>query len=394
MKKDFFKYQAQTTHHPLAMEVSKAKGSYIFDKNNKAYLDFVAGVSACTLGHSNPIIINAIKTQLDLYTHVMVYGEYVQDPAVKLTKLLAENLPSPLEKTYLTNSGTEAIEGALKLAKRATGRSEVIAANHAYHGNTMGSMSVMGYEERKQAFRPLVPDVKFITFNNLIDLNLITTKTACVILETIQGGAGFIEPTNKYLQEVKAQCKKVGALLILDEIQPGVGRTGKLFGFENYNCVPDILVSGKGLGGGMPIGAFTASTELMDLLQDAPKLGHITTFGGHPVIAASALATLKEVISSNLMQEALKKEAILRLHLKHPLIKEIRGKGLMIALIMQNDTVANTLVLEAQNQGLILFWLLFEPKAVRITPPLTITHNEIIEGCHIILGILNKIEKE
>ncbi len=394
MKKDFFKYQAQTTPHPLAMEVSKAKGSYIFDKNNKAYLDFVAGVSACTLGHSNPIIINAIKTQLDLYTHVMVYGEYVQDPAVKLTKLLAENLPSPLEKTYLTNSGTEAIEGALKLVKRATGRSEVIAANHAYHGNTMGSMSVMGYEERKQAFRPLVPDVKFITFNNLIDLNLITTKTSCVILETIQGGAGFIEPTNKYLQEVKAQCKKVGALLILDEIQPGVGRTGKLFGFENYNCVPDILVSGKGLGGGMPIGAFTASTELMDLLQDAPKLGHITTFGGHPVIAASALATLKEVLSSNLMQEALKKEAILRLHLKHPLIKEIRGKGLMIALIMQNDTVANTLVLEAQNQGLILFWLLFEPKAVRITPPLTITHNEIIEGCHIILGILNKIEKE
>ena len=394
MKTDFFKYQAQTTPHPLAMEVSKAKGSYIFDKKNKAYLDFVAGVSACTLGHSNPIIINAIKKQLDLYTHVMVYGEYVQDAAVKLTKLLAENLPSPLEKTYLTNSGTEAIEGALKLAKRATGRSEVIAANHAYHGNTMGSMSIMGYEERKQAFRPLVPDVKFITFNNLIDLKQITTKTACVILETIQGGAGFIEPINKYLQEVKAQCKKVGALLILDEIQPGVGRTGKLFGFENYNCIPDILVSGKGLGGGMPIGAFTASTELMDLLQDAPKLGHITTFGGHPVIAASALATLKEVLSSNLMQEALKKEATLRQHLKHPLIKEIRGKGLMIALIMQSDTIANTLVLEAQNQGLILFWLLFEPKAVRITPPLTITHNEIIEGCHIIINILNKIDKE
>lgn len=394
MKTDFFKYQAQTTPHPLAIEVSKAKGSYIFDKNNKAYLDFVAGVSACTLGHSNPIIINAIKKQLDLYTHVMVYGEYVQDTAVKLTKLLAENLPSPLEKTYLTNSGTEAIEGALKLAKRATGRSEIVAANHAYHGNTMGSMSVMGYEERKQAFRPLVPDVKFITFNNLIDLKLITTKTACVILETIQGGAGFIEPINRYLQEVKAQCKKVGALLILDEIQPGVGRTGKLFGFENYNCIPDILVSGKGLGGGMPIGAFTASTKLMDLLQDAPKLGHITTFGGHPVIAASALATLKEVLNSSLMQEALKKEELLRQNLKHPLIKEIRGKGLMIALIMQSDTIANTLVLEAQNQGLILFWLLFEPKAVRITPPLTITHNEIIEGCHIILNILNKIDKE
>jgi len=394
MKQDFFKYQAQTTPHPLAMEVSKAKGTYIFDKKNKAYLDFVAGVSACTLGHSNPIINTAIKKQLELYTHVMVYGEYIQDSAVNLTKLLANNLPKPLEKTYLTNSGTEAIEGALKLARRATGRSEIIAAKHAYHGNTMGSMSVMGFEERKQAFRPLVPNIKFITFNNLIDINSITTKTAGVILETIQGGAGFIEPKNDYLQQVKTQCTKVGALLILDEIQPGVGRTGKLFGFQNYNCVPDILVSGKGLGGGMPIGAFTASRELMDLLQDAPKLGHITTFGGHPVIAAAALATLQEVTKGKLMQEALEKETLLKQKLKHPLIKEIRGKGLMIALIMENENLANTLVLEAQNKGLILFWLLFEPKAVRITPPLTITNQEIIIGCSIIIEILNTIQEK
>ncbi|MEP1489544.1 MAG: aminotransferase class III-fold pyridoxal phosphate-dependent enzyme [Algibacter sp.] len=392
MKSDFFKFQAQTTPHPLAMEVSHAKGSYIYDTNNKTYLDFVAGVSACTLGHGHPKIIHAIKEQLDSYLHVMVYGEYIQKSAVELTKLLAQHLPSPLEKTYLTNSGTEAIEGALKLAKRATGRSEVIAANKAYHGNTMGSMSVMGFEERKQAFRPLLPNVKFITYNKESDLTLITTKTACVILETIQGGAGFIEPNNDYLEKVKQQCDNVGALLILDEIQSGVGRTGKLFGFENYNCTPDILVSGKGLGGGMPIGAFTASSKLMDVLQDAPKLGHITTFGGHPVIAASALATLKEVLESNLMQNTIEKEALLRKHLVHPLILEIRGKGLMLALIMISDAIANQLILQAQDEGLILFWLLFEPKAVRITPPLTISNEDIIKGCGIITRILNKIQ--
>lgn len=391
MKQDFFKFQAQTTPHPLAMEVSKAQGSYIFDTNNKAYLDFVAGVSACTLGHGHPKVINAIKKQLDSYLHVMVYGEYIQKPAVELTKLLAKHLPLPLEKTYLTNSGTEAIEGALKLAKLATKRSEVITANKAYHGNTIGSLSIMGFEERKQVFRPLMPGVKFITFNNDQDLELITTKTACVILETIQGGAGFIEPINGYLEKVRKQCDNVGALLILDEIQPGVGRTGKLFGFENYNCIPDILVSGKGLGGGMPIGAFTASSKLMDLLQDNPKLGHITTFGGHPVIAASALATLKEVTESKLMQETIEKEALIKTHLVHPLIKEIRGKGLMLALIMESDAIANQLVLKSQDAGLILFWLLFEPKAVRITPPLTISKKEIIKGCDIIMNILNAI---
>ncbi len=392
MKQDFLKYQAQTTSTPLAMEISHAKGSYIYDTNNKAHLDFVAGVSACTLGHNHPKVKEAIQNQLDKYLHVMVYGEYIQKPAVELTKLLANNLPKSLEKTYLTNSGTEAIEGALKLAKRATGRSEIIAANNAYHGNTMGAMSVMGYEERKQAFRPLIPNVRFIFFNKEEDLHLITTKTACVILETIQGGAGFIEPTNDYLEKVRKQCNKVGALLILDEIQPGIGRTGKLFGFEHYNCVPDILVSGKGLGGGMPIGAFTASSKLMDLLQDNPKLGHITTFGGHPLITASALATLKEVVNSDLIDQTLEKELLFRELLQHPLITEIRGKGLMLALIMPNLEIANTLILQAKDQGLILFWLLFEPKAVRITPPLTISKEEIKKGCYIILDILNNIK--
>ncbi|AXP81964.1 Acetylornithine aminotransferase [Mariniflexile rhizosphaerae] len=391
MKSNFYKYQTQTSPHPLAMEVSHANGSYIYDTNNKAYLDFVAGVSATPLGHNHPKVINAIKEQLDKYLHVMVYGEYIQKPAVELAKLLAKNLPYPLENTYLVNSGTEAIEGALKLAKRATGRSEIISAKNAYHGNTMGSMSVMGYEERKQAFRPLLPNVRFITFNNEEDLNHITTKTAGVILETIQGGAGFIEPENGYLEKVRKRCDEVGTLLILDEIQPGIGRTGKLFGFENYNCIPDILVLGKGLGGGMPIGAFTASCKLMNLLQDNPKLGHITTFGGHPVIAASALATLKEITESNLMAQALEKEQLFRKLLVHPLIEDIRGKGLMLAIITPSAEITNTVILQCHDKGLILFWLLFEPKAIRITPPLTISNHEIIEGCSIIIDILNKI---
>ncbi|MFS4483272.1 aspartate aminotransferase family protein [Hyunsoonleella sp. 2307UL5-6] len=391
MKEDFFKHQAQTTPHPLAMEVSHATGSYIYDTNQTPYLDFVAGVSACPLGHNHPKINQAITSQLNKYLHVMVYGEYIQKPAVDLTRLLAKHLPETLQKTYLTNSGTEAIEGALKLARRATGRSEIISAKKAYHGNTMGALSVMGYEERKKAFRPLLPDVKFIEFNNEADLKHITTKTACVILETIQGGAGFIEPKNNYLKKVRERCNDTGALLILDEIQPGIGRTGKLFGFEHYNCIPDILVTGKGLGGGLPIGAFTASTEVMDLLMDNPKLGHITTFGGHPLIAASALATLKEITESNLISQTIEKEKLFKNRLKHSLIKEIRGKGLMLALILPTADIANTLVLESQHKGLILFWLLFEPRAVRITPPLTISKDEIIKGCSIICNILDKI---
>ncbi|KAB8155308.1 aminotransferase class III-fold pyridoxal phosphate-dependent enzyme [Kordia sp. TARA_039_SRF] len=392
MKNDFLTYQAQTSPHPLAMEISHADGSYIYDTNQKAYLDFVAGVSACSLGHKHPRVVNAIKAQLDQYLHVMVYGEYIQKSAVELTKLLAAHLPNPLEKTYLTNSGTEAIEGAMKLAKRYTGRAELIAAKHAYHGNTQGAMSVMGFEERKSAFRPLLPDVRFIEFNNEADLEKITHKTAGVILETIQGGAGFITPKNDYLAKVKKRCEEVGALLILDEIQPGFGRTGTLFGFQNYNVVPDIVVMGKGMGGGMPVGAFTASAELMDSLYDQPKLGHITTFGGHPVIAAACLATLQEITESELMAQTLQKEKLFRELLQHKYIEEIRGKGLMLSLIVKNSDIANRVILESQEEGLILFWLLFEPKAVRITPPLTISEDEIRKGCDIIMKVLQKIE--
>ena len=391
MKKDFYKHQTQTTQHPLAMEISHAKGSYIYDTKGVAHLDFVAGVSACSLGHSHPRVVKAITEQAQKYMHVMVYGEYIQRPAVSLTKLLAKHLPSPLETTYLVNSGTEAIEGALKLARRATGRAEILYANLAYHGNTMGALSVMGYEQRKEAFKPLLPECSAILFNCEACLEQITNNTAAVILETIQGGAGFIEPTNDYLAKVKQRCQQVGALLILDEIQPGFGRTGKLFGFMNYNVVPDILVMGKGMGGGLPIGAFTASKPLMDLLQEKPKLGHITTFGGNAVIAAAALATLEEITQSSLMQQALEKEILLRSLLVHNAIKEIRGTGLMLALIMETPAIANQVVLKCKDKNLILFWLLFEPRAIRISPPLTISNAEIKEGCTILLQVLNEI---
>jgi|TARA_R110000765_G_scaffold64974_5_gene126204 acetylornithine/succinyldiaminopimelate/putrescine aminotransferase len=391
MNKDFIKYQAQTSPNPLGMEVSHASGSYIYDTDGNAHLDFVAGVSACTLGHCHPNVVSAIKEQVEKYMHVMVYGEYAQSPATTYTKLLAANLPEPLEVTYLVNSGTEAIEGALKLARRYTGRSEIIAAKSAYHGNTMGSLSLMDFEERKSVFRPLLPDIYHIEFNNEEDLEKITHKTACVILETIQGGAGFILPKNGYLKKVKDRCKEMGALLILDEIQPGFGRTGKLFAFEHFDCIPDILVIGKGMASGLPVGAFTSSIEIMHTLSENPKMGHITTFGGNPVIAASSLATLNVLLNSSLIEDTLKKELLFKKLLKHPKIKEIRGKGLMLALIMDSPETANELVLQAKEKNLILFWLLFENRAVRISPPLTITKKEIQEGCEIILALLNSL---
>ena len=393
MKSDFLKYQAQTSPYPLALEISKAKGSYVFDANNQAHLDFVAGVSACTLGHCHPKVVKAVSEQASQYMHVMVYGEYVQKPAVDYVKLLASKLPKGLETTYLVNSGTEAVEGALKLAKRFTGRSEIIAAKNAYHGNTMGSMSVLGVEEQKSAYRPLMPNTTFIKFNNENDIQKITNKTAAVILETIQGGAGFILPKNDYLKKIKEQCIKTGTLLILDEIQTGFGRTGKLFGFEHFNCVPDILVIGKGMASGMPVGAFTALNHIMKCLQTNPRLGHITTFGGNPVIAAASLATLEELSAGDIIQQTLEKEKLIRENLQHSLIKEIRGKGLMLALLFKNKEIADYLILEAAKQHLILFWLLFEPKAVRITPPLTISNQEIIKGCKTIVKVLGSYKK-
>ena len=392
MKNKFFKYQAQTTNNPISLEISNAEGSYIYDKNNKKYLDFVAGVSVSNLGHKNKKIKDAVLKQIEKYWHVMVYGEFVQEPTVKLCELISKNLPNSLSNTYLTNSGTEAIEAAMKLAKRVTGKSKFIAAKNGYHGNTQGAMSVMGFEERKRAYRPLLPNINFIEFNNESDISIINKKTAAVILETIQGGAGFILPKKNYLKKIKDQCKKVGALLILDEIQPGIGRTGKLFAFEHYNIVPDILVYGKGLGGGFPIGALSSSYENMSLFKENPVLGHITTFGGHPVISAAAHANLKETLNSGLINLVNQKEKLFRKYLHHELIHEIRGKGLMLAILLKERKTTTKLVSKCLEKGLILFYLLFENKAVRITPPLTISEKEIKIGCKIIIEVLDELK--
>jgi acetylornithine/succinyldiaminopimelate/putrescine aminotransferase len=393
LKENFLKFQAQTTNNPISLEISNAEGSYVYDTNNKKYLDFVAGVSASNLGHKNKKIKEAILEQIEKYWHVMVYGEFIQEPTVKLCKLISDNLPNSLSSTYLTNSGTEAIEAAMKLAKRVTSRSKFIAAKNSYHGSTQGAMSIMGYEERKRAYRPLLPDIDFIKFNNENDISIIDNKTAAVILETIQGGAGFILPEKNYLKKIKNQCEKVGALLILDEIQPGIGRTGKLFAFEHYEIIPDILVYGKGLGGGFPIGALSSSFENMSLFKENPILGHITTFGGHPVISAAAHANLKETLDSGLMADINKKEKLFRKYLNHELIQEVRGKGLMLAIILKERKITTKLVSKCLEKGLILFYLLFETKAVRITPPLTINDKEIKIGCEIILEVLDDLKK-
>ena len=389
VKNDFLTYQAQTSPYPLSIEVKKAKGSYIFDNNGKKYLDFVAGVSANSLGHQHPKVTRAIKKQLNKYTHVMVYGEFIQEQPLQLSKLLVSTLPKTFS-VYLTNSGTEACEGALKLAKRYTKRHEIISAHMSYHGNTQGSMSVSGSEIQNRAFRPLVPGSRFINYNSLEDLNKITKNTAAVILETIQGGAGFIIPKNNYLKKIKKRCEEVGALLILDEIQTGIGRTGKFWGFEHYGITPDIIIAGKGLGGGMPIGAFIAKKYLMDLLKENPKLGHITTFGGHPIIASAGVATVQTILNSKLIKETLEKEALIRKLLVHPKIKEIRGKGLMLAALVESNEMASKIIHKCLEYGLILFFLLFEEKAIRITPPLTISKKEIIKGCKILRKVIDE----
>lgn len=390
LKEDFFKYQAKTTPFASGFEVDYARGSYIYGKEGKAYIDFAAGVSANTLGHSHPRVIQEIKNQVDRHLHVMVYGEYAQEKPVQLCKKLAEVLPEPLHTTYLVNSGTEAIEASMKLAKRYTGREEIIACKNAYHGNTQGSLSLAGREEKKRAFRPLLPMINFIEFNSEKDLEKITNKTAGVVVETIQGASGFKLPQNDYLKKLKQRCEEVGALLILDEIQPGFGRTGKLFAFEHYDIVPDVLVMGKGMASGMPIGAFSTSAEIMDCLSHHPSLGHITTFGGNPVVAAAALATLEELTESDLMNQIDEKETLFReLLLIHPKIKALHGRGLMLAPELESEEYALEVARKCMDKGLILFWLMYSIQNLRITPPLTISKEEIREGCEILLNVMD-----
>ena len=393
LKDGFFKYQAQTTNFASGFEVDYAKGSYIYGKDGKAYLDFVAGVSVNTLGHSHPRINQAIIDQVNKYMHVAVYGEYAQEKPVQLCQKLVEMTPEGLDQVYLVNSGTEAIEASLKLAKRSTGRQEIISFRNAYHGNTHGSLSVSGDERKKAAFRPLLPEVYFIEFNNEEDLQRITTKTAGVIVETIRGASGFRVPVNDYLKKLKARCEEVGAKLIFDEIQPGFGRTGKLFAFEHYGVTPDILAMGKGMASGLPVGAFMASNEVMGTLKQNPQLGHITTFGGNPVIAAAALALLEELEETNLMEDIDRKEALFREHLQHPKIKTIHGRGLMLAPELSSPDYTLRVQAECMNRGLILFFLMYSIENLRITPPINISDEDIIKGCEILKSVLDDLEE-
>jgi acetylornithine/succinyldiaminopimelate/putrescine aminotransferase len=390
LKQDFFKYQAPTTPYAPGLEIQRASGNYIYDTDGKAYLDMVAGVSALPLGHCHPAVVTAIQNQAAQYMHVMVYGEYAQSPAVELCKKIASTLPDPLNMTYLVNSGTEAIEASIKLARTVTGRSEIIAMKNCYHGNTLGSLSLMDFEERKAAFRPLVPDIRHIQFNCIPDLRLISESTAAVIMETIQGGAGFIMPDHRWFQQLRETCTKFGVLLILDEIQPGVGRTGTMWHFEKYGIVPDMVISGKGLGGGLPIGSLTASPDHLSYFKKAPMLGHITTFGGNPVIAAAALATLNSIENEGWMDEMKRKEARFRESLNSSNIKQIRGTGLMLAAILPDDRFTAAIVDECRHRGVIFFLLLFEKRAIRITPPYTVTLEEIDHACSILKEVVNE----
>lgn len=382
---------AQTSDFPRLLEVDRAEGSYIIDTQGKKYLDLVSGFAVSNLGHRHPKVIEAIKKQLDKYLHVTVYGEYVQAPQVKFAEKLASVLPETLSSVYFTNSGAEACEGALKLAKKYTNRSQIIAFNQSYHGSTHGALSVMGNEEYKQAYRPLLPDIHFINLNHVNDLDLITDETACVILEVIQGEAGVKVPDLAYIKALRMKCDQTGTLLIFDEIQTGFGRTGKLFAFEHFGVIPDILMLAKGMGGGMPVGGFIASKQIMDVLKDNPILGHITTFGGHPVSCAAGLATLQAILDEKLVAGVFAKEELFKKHLVHPKIKEIRGKGLMLSIQLDSFSQVEEVSKRCVAKGVIIDWFLHCDTAMRIAPPLIITNEEIVFACHVICETLDEV---
>ncbi|MES2278035.1 MAG: aspartate aminotransferase family protein [Bacteroidota bacterium] len=381
----FLANNAQTTNFPLLLEFERAEGVYLYDKDNKPYIDLIAGIGVSNTGHGHPYIIDAIKAQLDKYLHLMVYGEYVQSPQVKLAEKLVSLLPENLQSVYFVNSGAEAIEGAMKLAKRYTGRTEILACHGSYHGSTQGALSIMGNEEYKQAYRPLLPGIGFIRFNEMADLDLVSTQTACVIIETVQGEAGIRVPDMAYMQALSQRCKATGTLLVLDEIQAAMGRTGKLFAFEHFDIVPDILVLAKALGGGMPLGAFVASTPIMDTLKENPMLGHITTFGGHPVCCAAGLAALEVLLNEHLIDTVAEKEALFRELLVHPAIKEVRGKGLMLAVELADFDTNKQIIDRCIANGVITDWFLHCSNSMRIAPPLVITREQIRAACKVIL---------
>jgi acetylornithine/succinyldiaminopimelate/putrescine aminotransferase len=391
LKEDFSRFLAQTSKTPVGLEIVSAKGLWLKDVKGKKYLDLISGIAVSNLGHGHPKIIKAIKEQADKHTHVMVYGEYIQSKQVQLAKKICSLLPKSLNAVYFVNSGSEAVEGALKLAKRYTGRTEIISFSHAYHGSTHGALSVMGDEALKIPFRPLLPGIRILPYNDISSLQYITDKTACVIIEPIQGEGGTIVPHKLFLKALEKHCKKKGALLVADEIQTGFGRTGKLFAFEYFGIVPDIITIGKAMGGGLPLGGFVANRNIMQTLSNNPALGHITTFGGHPLCCASGLAALEVLLAEKLHKKTGKKEKIFRTLLKHPAVKEIRGKGLMLALEFNNEELCKKAIERCIKKGIIVDWFLFCPTAMRIAPPLTIKEKEIKHACSIIISVLKEI---
>jgi acetylornithine/succinyldiaminopimelate/putrescine aminotransferase len=380
---------AQTSPFPRLLEIERAEGMYLYDHTGKKFMDLVSGFAVSNIGHRHPRVVQAIKDQADKYLHLTVYGEYVQSPQVKLAEKLSSILPKPLSAVYFVNSGAEATEGAMKLAKRYTGKSELIACRNSYHGSTQGALSVMGNEYYKQAYRPLLPGIRFIEFNEVADLEHIGAETAAVIIETIQGEAGVQVPDLGYMTALRKRCDQTGTLLILDEIQTGFGRTGKLFGFENFNISPDILLLAKGMGGGMPIGAFISSHEIMSALKENPILGHITTFGGHPVSCAAGLANLEVILEENLINDVEIKESLFKKYLQHPEIKEIRGKGLMLSIQLSSFKQVEYVSNYCSDKGIIIDWFLHCDTAMRIAPPLIISEEEIKIACTIVLEALD-----
>jgi len=382
----FFKHLGQTSPAPLALEIVKAEAVYLYDVNGKKYLDSIGGISVCNTGHRHPEVVQAIKDQADRYLHVLVYGELIQSPQVEYAQLLASSLPKNLGSVFFTNSGTEATEGAMKLAKRVTGRTEIVGFEYSYHGSTQGALSVMGDEYWRNAFRPLLPGISHLRYNNLSDLDQITRKTACVIAETVQAENGVIKPSKGWMQALRKKCNETGALLILDEIQVGFGRTGTCWGFEQYGVVPDIILLGKALGGGLPLGAFISSKSLMDSFTIHPALGHITTFGGHPLSCAAGLAAMKVLSKENLIASVAEKEKLFQKLLVHPSIKSVRTAGLLIAVGFENFETSKRVIDACIQDGLLTDWFLFASHCLRIAPPLTITFGEIEEICHVILN--------
>ncbi|MBN1650731.1 MAG: aspartate aminotransferase family protein [Bacteroidales bacterium] len=388
----YYQHLAVPANVPEALEIVKAEGIYLYTDKGEKYVDLVSGVSVSNIGHRHPKVVEAIKKQVDSYMHLMVYGEFIQSPQVQLAGKLAENLPDALNAVYLVNSGSEAIEGAMKLAKRSTGRSEIIAFKNAYHGGTQGALSILGNEEMKYAFRPLLPDIRFLNFNNFDELNQITEKTAAVVVEAVQAEAGIILPKSGYLKALRERCTAVGCELILDDIQMGFGRTGKLFSFENFDFVPDIITLAKGMGGGMPIGAFVSSKEKMNLLQFNPALGHITTFGGHPVSAAAALASLEVLTESDLIKQVHSKgKRFYDALINHPKVKEIRQIGLMLAIELIDEQSATAIMPQLFANRLIVDQFLFNRTSFRIAPPLTISFDEIDEIIRSVISSLDQL---